>query len=220
MSRVMVLRQMIERSANELRETSALATLVKQGKITPRAIALYLESLRYLFSRSPEVIRAAAQRSDALGRADLGDYFRTKLHEEQGHDHWASADLARLPASVTAGIRPAQAIVQLVEHQHAMIARDPMCYAAYGLWAEYLTALLGAEWLAALAAFGYSREQLSAVANHLDADREHAARGFEEVEGLWQAEPGSDVVFDAVEEAARLFRSFCDEICAEAQRAA
>jgi len=43
---------MIECSANELRETSALAMLVRQGKITPRAIALYLESLRYLFSHS------------------------------------------------------------------------------------------------------------------------------------------------------------------------
>ncbi|HKP59091.1 MAG TPA: hypothetical protein VJV78_20355 [Polyangiales bacterium] len=220
MSRVMVLREMIERSANELRQTSALAMLVKQGKITPRAIALYLESLRYLFSQSPEIIRAAAQRSDALGRTNLGDYFRNKLSEEQGHDNWATADLARLPASITAGVRPAHAIVQLVELQRAMIARDPMCYAAYGLWAEYLTALLGAEWLAALAAFGYSREQLSAVANHLDADREHAARGFEEIDGLWQAEPSTTVVFEGVEEAARLFRGFCDEICAEAQRAA
>ena len=220
MSRVMVLREMIERSANELRQTSALATLVKQGKITPRAIALYLESLRYLFSHSPELLRAAAQRSDALGRAGLGNYFRAKVHEEQGHDNWASSDLARLPTSITAGIRPAQAVVQLVELQRAMIARDPMCYAAYVLWAEYLTALLGAEWLAALAAFGYSKEQLSSVAKHLDADREHAPRGFEEIDSLWQAEPSTRVVIEGVEDASRLFRGFCDEICAEAQRAA
>ena len=220
MSRVEVLREMIERSAEELRQTSALATLVKQGKITPRAIALYLESLRYLFSHSPELLRAAAQRSDELGRAGLGDYFRAKIHEEQGHDNWASSDLARLPTSITAGIRPAQAVVQLVALQRSTIARDPMCYAAYVLWAEYLTALLGAEWLAALAAFGYSREQLSSVAKHLDADREHAPRGFEEIEGLWQAEPSTAVVLEGVEAAAGLFRGFCDEICAEAQRAA
>ena len=78
MSRVTVLREVIERTANELRQTSALATLVKQGKITPRAIALYLESLRYLFSHSPALLRAAAQRSDALGRVGLGDYFRAQ----------------------------------------------------------------------------------------------------------------------------------------------
>lgn len=220
MSRVKVLREMIERSADELRQTSALATLVKSGKITPRAIALYLESLRYLFSHSPELLRGAAQRSDELGRVGLGDYFRAKIHEEQGHDNWASSDLARLPASITAGIQPAQAVVQLVALQRSMIARDPMCYAAYVLWAEYLTALLGAEWLAALAAFGYSREQLSSVAKHLDADREHAPRGFDEVEGLWQAEPSTMVVLEGVEAAAGLFRGFCDEICAEALRAA
>jgi hypothetical protein len=95
-----------------------------------------------------------------------------------------------------------------------------MCYAAYILWAEYLTALLGAEWLAALAASGYSRDQLSSVSKHLDADREHAPRGFEEIDALWQAEPSGAVVFEAVDDAARLFRAFCDEICAEAQRAA
>ena len=220
MSRVMVLRQTIERAADEVRQTSALAMLVKQGAITPRAIALYLESLRYLFSQSPELLRTAAQRSDALGRAGLADYFRTKVDEEQGHDNWAATDLAKLPAAVTAGVRPAQAAVDLVQLQRSLIARDPICYVAYILWAEYLTTLLGAEWLAALAAMGYKREQLSSVSKHLDADQEHAPRGFEELAVLWDAEPATPVVVEAVESAARLFRASCDEICAEARRAA
>jgi hypothetical protein len=220
MSRVMVLREMIERCANELRETSALAMLVKQGRITPRAIALYLESLRYLFAHSPDLLRSAAQRCDELGRTAMADYFRNKVHEEQGHDNWASSDLARLPAAISEGVRPAQAVIELVTFQRRLISRDPMCYAAYVLWAEYLTALLGAEWLAALAASGYSRDQLSSVAKHLEADREHAPRGFAEIEAFWQAEPAGAVVFEAVADAARLFRAFCDEICAEAQRAA
>jgi len=220
MSRVTILREMIERSANDLRQTSALALLVKQGKITPRAIALYLESLRYLFAHSPELLRTAALRSDQLGRTGLGNYFRGKVHEEQGHDNWASSDLARLPAAVSAGVRPAQAVVELVALQRVLIARDPICYAAYILWAEYLTTLLGAEWLAALAASGYSREQLSSVAKHLDADREHAPRGFGEIEALWKAEPSAAAVFEGVEEAAQLFRLFCDQVCAEAQYAA
>jgi hypothetical protein len=54
----------------------------------------------------------------------------------------------------------------------------------------------------------------------LDADREHAQRAFDELEALWQADPATAVVLEGVEQAARLFRSFCDEICAEAQRAA
>src|SRR5262245_47753898 len=142
MSRVMVLRQTIERAAEDVRQSSALATLVKKGAITPRAIAVYLESLRFLFSSSPELLRTAAQRSEALGRSALADYFRDKIHEEQGHDNWAATDLAKLPAAVTAGVRPAQAVVELVELQRSLIARDPICYVAYILWAEYLTALL------------------------------------------------------------------------------
>jgi hypothetical protein len=220
MSRVMLLRETIERSAEELRQTSALATLVKQGKITPRAIALYLESLRYLFGHSLNLLGSAAQRSDELGRTALGDYFRRKVGEEQGHENWASADLARLPAAASADIRPAQSVMDIVALQRTLIARDPICYAAYALWAEYLTTLLGDEWLAALAASGYSREQLSAVAKHLDADREHARRAFDELDALWQAQPASAVVLEGVDQAAGMFRSFCDEICAEAQRAA
>jgi hypothetical protein len=157
MSRVTILRETIERSAEDLRQTSALAMLVKQGRITPRAIALYLESLRYLFGNSLGLLRTAAQRSDELGRTALGDYFRRKVDEEQGHENWASADLARLPQAASAGVRPAQAVIDIVVLQHTLIARDPICYAAYALWAEYLTTLLGDEWLAALAASGYSR---------------------------------------------------------------
>jgi hypothetical protein len=214
------LRQAIEDSADDLRRNSALARLVKSGKITPRAIALYLESLRYLFSYSEQHLLSAAQRADALDEPGLGDYFREKAREEKGHDSWASADLARLPAASAAGIEPAQAVRGLVLLQKTLISQHPMCYAAYVLWAEYLTTLLGDEWLAALAAAGYSRDQLSAAAKHLEADREHVLRGFADIEALWQGKPEPVIVLGAVERAAELFRAFCDEICSEAQRAA
>jgi hypothetical protein len=214
------LRQSIEHSANDLRQNSALARLVKQGRITPRAIALYLESLRYLFSYSEPHLLQAAERADALGDVRLGDYFREKAAEEKGHDGWASADLARLPAASSAGVEPAHAIRELVSLQRALISQHPMCYAAYVLWAEYLTTLLGDEWLAALAAAGYGRDQLSAAAKHLDADREHVLRGFADIEALWQGKPEPSIVLAAVERAARVFRAFCDEICSEAERAA
>ncbi|HKU38601.1 MAG TPA: hypothetical protein VJR89_10655, partial [Polyangiales bacterium] len=149
-----------------------------------------------------------------------GDYFRGKAVEEKGHDSWASADLARLPAASSAGIEPAHAVRELVALQKSLIAQHPMCYAAYVLWAEYLTTLLGDEWLAALEAAGYAREQLSAAAKHLDADREHVLRGFLDIEALWQGEPEPAFVLGAVERAAQVFRAFCDEICSEAQRAA
>lgn len=214
------LRLAIEHSADDLRRNSALARLVKSGRITPRAIALYLESLRYLFSHSEQHLLSAARRADVLGEPGLGHYFREKAIEEKGHDSWASADLARLPAASSAGIEPAQAVRGLVLLQKTLIAQHPMSYAAYVLWAEYLTTLLGDEWLAALAAAGYTRDQLSAAAKHLDADREHVLRGFADIEALWHGQPDPVLVLSAVERAAELFRAFCDEICSEAQRAA
>jgi len=80
--------------------------------------------------------------------------------------------------------------------------------------------LLGDEWLDALATYGYDRSKLSAVAKHLDADREHVAVGFVEVDRLWHGDPELGTLTESVAQAFAIFEEFCDEICAEARRAA
>lgn len=209
----------IELWVNELRQCS-LVSLASQGRLPPRAVALYLESLRYLLRNSQSSLVLAASTAEKLGDAALAHYFASKAREETGHELWAVDDLRRLPDSVTAGLRPSPAIVRLVEHQRRLIERHPACFVAYALWAEYFTVLIGDQWLDGLTACGFEREQVSSIARHVDADREHAAHGFAEIDRLWRGQPEAEVMLAAVADACRIFDCFCAEISGEALRAA
>jgi hypothetical protein len=179
----------IDAWAEHLRTQSPLVRAAQQGQLGPRSLALYLESLRYVFTRSHGNIVAAAERAQALQLPELAAYFRDKAAEEVGHDQWAANDLAQLPSRAVEGVRPAAGSVALVSLQGALIQKHPLCFLAYTVWAEYLTASLGDEWLNMLARSGYERSTLSAVALHLDADQGHAFHGFEALDRLWHGLP-------------------------------
>ena len=207
-----VLRSSIDSWAARLRAESPLVEAAEKGQLSPRTLALYLESLRYVFTHSQLNIRAAAVRAEELSLRELADYFHAKAKEEQGHEQWAKNDLERLPREVVKGIAPASASLALVALQEALIDKHPLCFLAYTIWAEYLTASLGAEWLSLLANCGYERSALSAVAKHLDADIEHAHAGFGALDRLWQGVPGGGELLAAVEHAERGFEAFCTEL--------
>jgi hypothetical protein len=215
-----LLKDSIERWAEELRATSPLGHLGRAGKVTPRALALYLESLRYLFAHSQRNLQHAAHTAEAMGLAEVAKYFAHKADEEKGHDGWAIEDMTHLPIASLAKLSPAQSMVRLVELQRSLIAEHPVCFVVYALWAEYFTVLVGDEWLEALSASGYARSQVSAVAKHVEADREHAANGFRDIERLWQGEPDAAALLAVVTRASRAFEEFCEEICREARAAA
>lgn len=213
------IRTWIEDWSDELTR-SPLFRLTKAGKLTPRALAVYLESLRYLFKGSRESLMLAGERSSRLGYEAFALYFAHKVAEESGHDTWAIDDLARLPRNTAEGVEPASTIVALVALQRRLIAQHPMCFVAYAQWAEYFTVLVGDAWLEALEASGYARSGISAIAKHVEADRLHAANGFAEIDRLWEGQPDRATVLGALERAGCAFLSFCDEIAGVATRAA
>jgi hypothetical protein len=212
------LKASIDTWASRLRSESPLMRAAQRGAVGPRGLALYLESLRYVFSHSQLNIRAAADRAAALQLGELAAYFRDKAAEEQGHERWAETDLTQLPADVTRGLAPAAASHALVALQRELIAQHPACFLAYVVWAEYLTASLGDEWLRLLAGCGYDRTSVSAVAKHVEADADHALLGFDAIDRLWQGVPGAAAILRGVECAQCGFEAFCVEIC-EAERA-
>jgi hypothetical protein len=214
------LKRAIEQWAHDLVRDSLLLELAKQGKLPPRAFALYLESLRYLFQHSQQNLLLAAAAARHIAHPELAAYFERKAHEERGHDHWAQSDLSWLPASAAQDLQPAPAIEELVALQRTLIEQHPIYMMVYTLWAEYFTVLLGDEWLDALSVSGYRRAQVSSIARHIDADREHAAGGLAEVDRLWPGQPESGSLLGVVQRAGRIFERFCDEICGEAERAA
>ena len=81
-----VVKASVDAWTERLRTTSPLVRAAEQGELGPRSLALYLESLRYVFARSHANIVAAAARADALQLPELAAYFRDKADEEIGHD--------------------------------------------------------------------------------------------------------------------------------------
>lgn len=207
------LQSSIDTWADQLWRESKLAQLTRRGALSERALALYLESLRYLFQNSQRNLAEASTRARALGHEQLAEIFAAKASEEVGHDQWASRDLSGLSLGAVKGVEPAAASRQLVELQRELIMEHhPLCFFAYSLWAEYLTVRLGDAWLNALANNGYSRTSVTAVANHVDADREHAAQCFLVLDQLWDGQPDRALILRSVERAQALFEAFCDEI--------
>ncbi|HKP60752.1 MAG TPA: hypothetical protein VJV78_28685 [Polyangiales bacterium] len=220
MSLAQRMKQAIELYAAELGTKTQLAEIARRGELTPRAMALYLESLRYLLQNTQLHLGIAAVRCEQLGHRRLAKYFRRKAGEEQGHDRWAIADLARLPSRAVAGIRPAPAVRALVDLQARFIQEEPLCFVAYLQWAEYFSVHVGDAWLDALAKSGYERSQVSAIDNHLETDRHHAAAGFSEIDELVEAGADPALMLGAIDQAGEVFACLCNEICAEARRAA
>lgn len=207
------LQSSIDAWTEQLWRESNLAQLTRRGALSERALALYLESLRFLFHHSQRNLAAAQVRARALEDERLANIFGAKAAEEVGHDQWASRDLSGLTPNAVSGIEPTAASRRLVELQRELIMEHhPLCFFAYSLWAEYLTVRLGDAWLHALANNGYARTSVTAVANHVDADREHAAEGFAVLDQLWDGQPERALILRSVERAQALFEAFCDEI--------
>ena len=204
---------------DEIRDTAAYE-LAARGQIPMQALAFYLESMRYLFYHSERSMGYAVSRCAELGDHGLEQYFKAKVHEENGHDRWPQNDLDHLPEGCVLGVEPAGAIRRLVELQARALAEHPICLLAYAVWAEYMTACLGAETVAMLVSGGYERGQLSTITNHVDADGEHAIRGFAELDSLWSGQVSAEAIFNVVKQACQLFSEFCVEIHDCARRVA
>jgi hypothetical protein len=147
-------------------------------------------------------------------------FFQRKTREEDGHERWPAEDLTHLSSTATHRLEPAHSVKGLVELQRASITQHPICFVAYTLWAEYFSILVGDSWLDALEASGYARTQVTAIAKHMDLDRDHAARVLHEIDELDTGALDSKEVIATVERACALFEAFCEEICAVAAEAA
>jgi hypothetical protein len=110
---------------------------------------------------------------------------------------------------VSCGVEPSLGSRRLVELQRELIEQHhPLCFFAYALWAEYMTVRLGDAWLNALASSGYACTSVTAVANHVEADREHAAAGFDVLDPLWDGQPERAQILKGGAQAQQLFEAF------------
>lgn len=181
-----VLKSDIERFAAEVRGTNELFAKARAGAVGPRAMAVYLSSLLHLVRHTPSCLADAEARARQLGQLALAEYLGRKRVEEIGHDVWAEQDLEVLRAHHDVGAAGcAGAMEELVAYVRELARCRPLEYVAYMLFAEYLTVLLGPEWVRTLEErCAIPANAVSIVTRHAELDRAHAAAGFAEVEGL------------------------------------
>jgi len=181
------LQREIERHALDMRVTNPFFAQAAAGTITPQTVARYLAGLRFMLRLTPSYFSRARDLSREKGYEAAMTCFAGKLAEEQGHDLWAEQDIQHIRLRFELGDdpEPVEAIFELSDYLWAMIERDPRLFLAYSLWAEYITVLMGGEFVSHLVErCGIPKAATSAIANHVELDREHAVAGFAALDTL------------------------------------
>lgn len=183
-----VLKLDIERFAADARSGNELLAKARAGRVGPQAIAVYLGSLLHLVRQTPPCLADAEARARELGRGDLAAYLGRKRLEELGHELWAEHDLQVLQSRYGIGNAGcARSMEEMVAYVRELARRAPLRYVGYALFAEYLTVLLGPEWVTTLERrCAIPASAVSIVVRHAELDREHAASSFVELDELLQ----------------------------------
>ena len=213
------LRVELERYAATLEQENPLYIAARRGTFTPEVAARYLVNVRHLVRHTSPHLKRARARALARRVPALADHFDHKLAEERGHDLWAEHDLQKLRARFgtpdDAGIVPT--LTALLEFLERTIDRDPALYLAYVLFAEYVIAARGAEWLAVVQdVCGIPIGSMSVIAKHAELDREHTHEGFETIDALITEPAMLAPMRDVLLTSRDLFEGFCSEIVSHA----
>jgi hypothetical protein len=205
----------IEAYASRMREANPLFNRAKRGELTPEAALAYVSNLHLLVQHTPKNLRLAHRRALELGRTGLARYFAQKAGEEKGHDVWAERDMANLNSmfGLNPADRPTKAIPALLDYLRDLIEKEPVDFLAYILFTEYLTVLMGPEWLALLEArCGIPASTMTVVGNHVELDKDHVAGGLSEIDDIVDGERHFDSLLRALWTSMRYFDAFCAEI--------
>lgn len=182
-----ILKSDLDGYASDMHRTNAMFAGAAEGRMTADQVGYYLSNLRLLLHTSAVHLERARLRALALGDHDLAEHFATKWAEERGHDRWAENDLKHLEEEkqIVRSSEYASALLGLLQFLQETIDRDPYAYLAHMLFAEYLIALRGGEWLALIEErCGVAVRMMTAVGNHVELDKAHADEGFEVVDRL------------------------------------
>jgi hypothetical protein len=181
------LRAEIDDYARRMRRSNPLFLKAEDGSFSRDHLMAYLRSIHGLVWHTPVFLLRARDRARELGQDALAEHYEAKRLEEHGHDEWAENDIASVSSAARARLSPevAPTMDELLEYLRSTIDRDPTLYLAYILFAEYLTVLLGDEWLALLDAnCGIPRSSMSVVGNHVDLDKEHVEHALDQIDDL------------------------------------
>jgi hypothetical protein len=180
----------VESYAARVRKESPLLTRAKARPLPPETIGLYLAGLRYLTQVGVQLLSRAAECAELGEDEALAKHLQKKVSEETGHYRWADNDIRNLERQFK--IRVTRQSSPALRNLMAFLARDieeqPARFLAYALLAEYLTIVVGPEWLETLEKYsGVLPSNLSIVKNHVELDHDHVQEGLSEIDFLVDA---------------------------------
>lgn len=213
------LRVEIEVTAVSIRQTNPLLTKAERGQFTSEMLTRYLSNIRVILRETPISLSRAAARARAIGDDDLARHWEAKRGEEEGHDHWAESDLASVTmrSTIPPSLDELPSARAIIDFQRAVIDEDPALYLSYVLFTEYLTLLLGPEWLRNLSEkCGIPRSSMTVIDNHIELDKDHVEEALENIDALVGDPRKLPRMREVVRESIALFEKFCVEVTEEA----
>jgi pyrroloquinoline quinone (PQQ) biosynthesis protein C len=210
-----VLKNDIEAFASRLRTSNRLLEQARKGMVTPYAVGAYLSNLMYLIREALEILSLAQGRASAIGHTELAAFYLRKMKEEKGHDQWAQNDIVSLNtlfgAQAVADRSPA--ILEMLSYLRKATEEDPVQYLAYLLFTEYVTVLIGPEWLRLLEEqCGVPASMMTVVSNHVELDKDHVEACLTEIDELVTDETFHGGLQRTLRESMQYFDAFCAEI--------
>jgi pyrroloquinoline quinone (PQQ) biosynthesis protein C len=205
----------IENYAAGLRDSNQLFRRAQDGDLSPDVLAAYVSNLNILVQHTDKNLTLAQKRATELGRTNLARFFVDKRTEEDGHSRWAENDVRTLKGlfGVAPAEAPASSILGLLEYLRTTIDEEPACYLAYILFAEYVTVLVGPEWLRLLERrCGLPSSAVTVVKNHVELDVSHVADGLEQIDRLVDDVNLMRPMQEALRKSMAYFDQFCSEI--------
>jgi hypothetical protein len=166
----------IEAYAERLRRSSRLLERARSGTLSSRAVQTFLWNIRYVLTQTPGNLELAESVARERGYEELAEFFHQKLGEEAGHDLWAEQDLLSLDPSLdlTREVKPLAPLTELMAFLRSAVRREPRHFLVYVLFTEYVTVLLGPDWVAALAAnCGIPASSMTSIGRHVELDQHH-----------------------------------------------
>lgn len=210
------LRVHIEGFAAAGKANNPLFVRAASGELTPAHIGKYLSNIHQLVLHTPIHLQRARAEAKRRGDEALAAHFARRFSEEDGHDAWAERDLARVAPLRPKRVDVCESMQALFTFIERTIDEDPALYLAYILFAEYLTVLVGPEWLDLLEErCGIPRASMTVVSNHAELDREHVATALEEIDALVGDPSKLPRLRSVLDETFAIYDRFCDEVTSD-----
>ena len=224
-----IIKNEIEHYAVTRVRTHELFRATERGSLSEQQIKTYVSGILFQIRANMTVLRQAEQCALAAGDYELAAQYRHKFGEERGHDRWAERDLRNLPGSVPGygsygsdvGGDSTRGLQGLVTYLRTIVDQDACLFLSYIILAEYLTVLVGPDWLRALESkCGISPAKLTVLTNHIELDREHVVEGVRAIDALVTSPEKRGPMLEVLRRCMSCYEEFWDEIMSTTSKAA